>query len=51
MPKEPDKIYTEETVIIIAPLKARIFSEDYERIESYDSEGVKVILLREKVTP
>lgn len=43
-----NKIYQEESVIIIAPLKARIFSEAYERNEYYTPDGEKVIVFREK---
>jgi len=43
-----NKIYQEESVIIIAPLKARIFSEAYERNEYYNEAGEKVVVFREK---
>ena len=47
MEKEP-KIYTEELVRIICPLKSRIFKEEFERSESWGEDGIKTILLREK---
>lgn len=45
---EKDLIYQEELVRIIKPLKARIYDEKYEKIESYGEDGIKTILLREK---
>jgi hypothetical protein len=46
--KDEQTIYTEEKIIIIKPIKARIFSEDYEKMESYKESGEKVILFMEK---
>jgi len=47
-PKD-EVIYTEEKVILIKPLKARIFSDDYDKQEFYNLEGDKVIFLRKKL--
>jgi hypothetical protein len=48
MTNKDDIIYTEDEIIIIRPLKARIFSDDFEKEEFYSANGKKVILLREK---
>lgn len=47
---EEEKIYVEEKITIIKPLKANhIFNEDkYDKIETYSKEGEKLIILREK---
>ena len=48
---EEQKIYTEEHIILIKPLKAnRIWNEkEFEKIESWTEEGEKLIILREKI--
>jgi len=48
--KEPEKIYTEEKIVIIKPLKANhIFNDEkFERIETYMPNGDKLVILREK---
>jgi len=45
---EQEPIYTEEKIILIKPLKEKVFKDNFQKIESYDENGVKVILLRKK---
>ena len=45
---ETQQIYQEELVRIIKPLKARVFSEKYEKAEFYGEDEIKTIVLREK---
>ena len=47
--RDREVIYTEETIILIKPLKARVFKEEFQIIESYSEDGEKVVLLREKI--
>jgi len=43
MEKEKE-IYQSEVVKLIYPLKARVFSDKWQRIESYQENGEKIIL-------
>lgn len=45
-----DKAYVEETIRVIRPTTSNhIFNEErYEKLESYDADGMKTVLLREK---
>ena len=45
---DKEQIYTEEKIILIKPLKARVFDDRFEKQSFYTQEGEKVILLREK---
>ena len=47
MPKQNEEIiYTEEYIRVIKPLKARIWSEEYEKQEMYGTDGIKTLLFR-----
>ena len=46
--EDTNKIYDEELIILIKPLKARVWKDEYQKIEAYTEAGVKVIILREK---
>lgn len=46
--KDEKEIYQSEEVIIITPLKSRVFNDNFQRIESYNEEGKKVILFIKK---
>ncbi len=48
--EEEQKIYTEETIILIKPLKAKIWNDDFQRIETHTEDGKKIVILREKET-
>ncbi len=43
-----DIIYTEEIIILIKPLKAKIFKDGFQIIESHTEDGDKIIILRSK---
>lgn len=47
MEKEKE-IYQSEEVILIYPLKSRIFADGFQRIESYNEQGKKIILFVKK---
>ena len=51
MTDKNEVVYTEEYVRIIRPLKARIYSDKFERAENYGEDGIKTILFREILTP
>jgi hypothetical protein len=46
--KDEKEIYQSEEVVIISPLKSRIFNDNFQRIESYNEEGKKIILFIKK---
>lgn len=41
-------IYVEEKIILIKPLKEKVFNDKFQIIESHTENGQKVILLRTK---
>lgn len=47
--KNQEKIYVEELIKVIRPVnKNHIFNDEYERVETYGEDGIKIVLLKEK---